>query len=360
MVRLDRIKWTLAAGIPMILLAACDNPPYCSEPCHNPRHARDPFCDCYDPNARPTGSGSSGNQDSSRTPVATLEAQCICPYSNGLVGAYFNYQPSEYNSFRKVKVTATGCIDLTRCEIIDAGDGAYTQPFQTGTVELVPQTWNRSPTNIYTLLGYPVNQTARHEEPSGIMKASLSFGAGTYLRLNRLLHKAQFSNDPASCTKACTEGSPYCMSDDLPTATANSIAALYDRLTVTVDGTIEESFLKDLFDVQGDPCGRGDTKIGTDIFENEGDLCFITSNIPQVDVGLEVSVPPRLSGSIERSTDLLIFRFPDVENAPYLKIEDELLHSDWGGTIKSVTASSQNVTFAVGAKSCIQVALPAN
>ena len=165
------------------------------------------------------------------------------------------------------------------------------------------------------------------------------------------------ATDLSSCESACSSGSPYCISGTLPRAVASPISTLVSMLEQGSMATLPKTQLQSMFQVQDDPCGRGDTAFLSDSFENSGGACKLRSYLNQIDLGVEVNVPERIQGRVARSPGSLAVSFPDMAAAPLVHFSDKNFDADWHGAIRTIGAHGGHLTFGVGDHSCIQARL---
>jgi hypothetical protein len=334
----------------LFVLAGCDNPITCPKPCPNPKEKRDFFCGCFDPEENKQ-KNSGKNQDSGSSAAF---ASCVCQYSSGLVGAYFSFPPGAYGSMSPVRVSASGCSDLTLCELMPTQTGDQYQ-YYTGLMTIRPTNWVKHENyitggSIWYVLGRMEQQKA--EAPVDGRKY-LSRLASIYLRSQRQIHPAQFVNNAAGCQGACDAGSPYCFSQDISGIEAQGLRRLHSAI-LSSPKTIPSSTLKSMFNVSHDPCERGDTSFESNRLVNRGHSCDMSARIPSIDVTATISVPSVLDGQNTIRDQRVVVTFDEPAMRPRLKFSDANLNADWGGDIVSVYGDSQSIGFSIGAQSCLR------
>lgn len=338
------------------LIAGCDNPPWCHDPCNKPGHVRDAFCDCFDPNQQ-SGTSKPSNPSSS----ADAYADCICSYSNGTVGAWFRNRPAAYQKFGTLKVSSGSCADLSLCERIKNSDLSETIPFITGTAFISANNWVENVNllnghTLWVLFGRLVQQSSI---PESDLEQRLAMQALRELRFStkflRRIAADNFVNTASNCKVECSKESPFCFASAIPQDQSASLRQLY-RLTSVKPPKIDMREMLDIFNIANDPCGRSSILFG-EIVENSGDICSLRSHIVSgpfsVDATITMPEIVRATGSFLANE--MQFEFSDPGAAPSLKLDDENLNADWGGIAKSIVATPTSMTVAVGAESCIQV-----
>lgn len=343
------------AGAMVCTLAACDNPITCPKTCPNPAHSRDFFCGCFDPKANETK-----QRQSSPSGPLTAYAQCVCKYSSGLIGAWFNYEPSNYNQFGTVNVSASSCTDLKVCERTETGQGGYSYTFLTGKISLSAESWNRVDNYItggssWYVLGKQQQKSSSVSEPPTVLPLGTRFA----IRLNHLLRSIRqtaFTNDPEGCRSACSAGSPYCLTESVGGPQADGLRRLH-ALVAQQPAEISPQDIQKMFGIVTDPCRRQETIINNSMLSNYGDVCSLQAPINQANIVAKISIPSTLQGRLQViGSDIDLF-FDDVESRPILTLSDAFLNADWGGGIKSVFSDNNSLGFAVGSESCIRAIL---
>jgi len=335
-----------------LVLSACDNPPTCRSKCPNPAETRDFFCGCFDAKKRDE---EQVKQSNNQRPTPAY-SQCVCQYSGGVVGAWFNYRPSIFGSTNVVTVSSSTCTDLTVCELFKTGDGREFNTVLTGKMRIAPDSWEEregiSGNKAWRVIG-------RFQGAAQGPSNELSSGPRFALRLNhvrRLIAPAAFTNDVNGCTQACATGSPYCLNHTLTGTESVGLTQLYAKL-LTKPNRINAGDIQKMFAVQSDDCERSDTNVGSHI-SNTGAACTLVGQISSLKIDASIQIPTSLYGKYSLSQDgLASLAFEDEERRPKLSFSDRFVQADWGGDVNHVFGTANYIGFSVGRESCLRFAL---
>ncbi|MGJ5029099.1 hypothetical protein ACQR1I_19830 [Bradyrhizobium sp. HKCCYLS2038] len=243
--------------------------------------------------------------------------------------------------------------------------------FITGKVTIARPTWYQS-TNIE---GHTVWAIFGNPQQHGSLE--LNYTPVLYTKLARtladLVSPAAFENTSEGCQVACDSNSPFCQTFTLEPGQASGLTTLTNRL-LDKPGTLSASELREMFELESDPCGRGETSFKDGIVNNVGEeACVLRADGDAARYNAKISVPVNLQGEFKVTNGAVSFSFPSPETRAELHfLPDEgegdkrkasllkALDEEQGGPIKNVYANRKYVDFSVGDKSCFRVSLPQN
>lgn len=335
-----------------LVLSACDNPPTCRSKCPNPAETRDFFCGCFDAKKRDEEQVKQSNNQK----PAPVYSQCVCQYSGGVVGAWFNYRPSVFGSTDALTVSSSTCADLTFCELFRTSDGREFNTVLTGKMRIAPDSWgettNISGNKVWRVIGkFQGAAQSPSKEPLSGPRFALHLN-----QLRRMIIPAGFTNDVSGCTQACATGSPYCLNHTLTGIESAGLKQLYSKL-LTKPNRIEAKDIQKMFAVQSDECERSDTNLGSHI-SNTGAACTLVGQIASLKIDASIQIPTSLYGRYSFSQDgLASLAFDDEERRPRLSFSDKFVQADWGGDVNHVFGTANYIGFSVGRESCLMLAL---
>lgn len=167
-----------------------------------------------------------------------------------------------------------------------------------------------------------------------------------------------------SCAVECRKAaSPFCIRVEASNSVKSGFRQLNNRIQSLAEGeVIQAKDLMAMFSVQADPCVRSETKLAAGIVRNSGEACILSTQLG----GLvkSKSIPARLLVpavlELRMTHDGTVTALSPVsgvnKQAPYLRIDDSLLHGNWGGLITGGELSEQQAIFATSA-GCLAVKL---
>ena len=351
-IRPNRQLHSILASLFLVSLTAtaCDKPPWCG-PCAKSGEIRDFFCSCFDPKAGPPPGS---------RPSKYVNSQCVCKLPAQHARAYFTTRPSMYGdtSIGALTVYALNCADITACPYVND-----TQEFLTGTMRITTDEW-RETTNLvqggtsWSLIGRLLATTSEVEVPeSGLMVASTSLNGLTLHSTDskRLLFAA--TNQPQDCRAQCDPISPGCIASGLRSDLVTPMRTLYSRILGAVDGELPAASIVKMFGLDRDPCNRGNLTLIGGSLRNSGGPCILATHLPQLGTTVELSFPSTIQGRMTVSpAGSMHIAFVDAFTAPEVRIGNDLLDRDWGGSVKSLRADSTSA-WVETSNGCVKIRL---
>jgi len=168
----------------------------CAErgPCANPREKRDPFGQCYDPNAPP----SSPSSPTTQTP--TFYADCLCRFRSNYLNAFFYNEQIGVPIEKTVRIEAKFCEHPVACEggsVVSGSTFLYVE----GTKHTTGMLYE------FNIFGKESSNRSEVDSPARFVFAGNPFGL---LPSNRGYYLVTVSTNPSSCKTYCSEGSFNC------------------------------------------------------------------------------------------------------------------------------------------------------
>ena len=335
------------ALLPIALaLSGCGIAGLCTNQCPKGWSHGSADCGCMEDAKNPGGGGAGGS----------VAAACMCSYSDGRYGAWFNLRPPNYGQ-SSVTVTASTCEYLPVCQLIDE---SYT--VLRGTVSLTHTQWGTNTnqlnnSTVFYAFGYPGH--AQNEQPNVPWRYALQF-----LHFERVAAGPLTNNSIPECETECNVGGSNCLRlGEIPGRTA-SLRALHSRL-ITMPKIIEASELVSMFSITDDPCHRRGTLIEGGNISNRGESCTLEAALPSGTMNAYIGVPDLLQGNIKTSGGLIQVDFDRGARASIhfaapvsaAQADEDTaadFDADWGGDIKAIESNGESVLFSVGAGSCIR------
>ncbi|WP_145832123.1 hypothetical protein [Bradyrhizobium huanghuaihaiense] len=259
-----------------------------------------------------------------------------------------------------MSISASTCVDLTVCELTKTDTGGDSYTVLTGKMNLAPQSWNKTDNFVsgrssWSVFGKLVDRSSL--EPAPQLIPASKFAVIRLNHLRRLMTPAAFTNDYPGCTAACEAGSPYCFRKELSGIEASGLRQLHKYLLKNPQA-ISAGDLMGMFSLKSDPCARGDTAISKGILSNAGDVCTLEGEIPALNITGRIQIPSSLEGKYQlNGVGVALLEFEDRDRRPKLSFSDKYVNADWGGDIKSVFGSNNDIGFSVGEKSCLSFKL---
>ncbi len=135
-----------------------------------------------------------------------------------------------------------------------------------------------------------------------------------------------------------------------------SFAKLYKTLSALPPVTILPSELMSMFDVQHDPCKRGETRILENGFENLGDECVLRTQYKLPIIGqpinFVINIPDHLHGKLSRNKQSIQLQFLSKLNI----IVDGGIMTDYyniKGTVNDIEMSNNMITVSLDVNSSL-------
>lgn len=150
--------------------------------------------------------------------------------------------------------------------------------------------------------------------------------------------------DKYKCARACVgSGTPYCQAVPLNTSYRRSIRLLAGQLNST--SHLANATLISDFELDNDPCERGDSTLRDGRWINSGQECLLNANVDVFGDGKPVKFELGVPGDIAFRADTapLGKRYVSEGGAILLRIYDEGLNDEWGGAVSEVFDTGQNV-----------------
>ena len=291
-----------------------------------------------------------------------LRSDCICRYSSGTYGAWFKNKPSAFGKTGNVEIYSQSCSDLRVCEQMPIAGGYQYNTYQ-GRIVIDIENWQRQTnyingSEVYTAFGRPSQASHSAREFARFFSSPTFIHAVTNVRrvMNevKLVNLTQQSNDIASCSAACAANSPYCFSTPLSAEVQNSLQDFYSIVNFQEDGVIDSNTISEAFGVKDNPCSNSGIKLFNGEFSSKGDECFVNSSIDDFQLGIQLTLPVEVAGTIERGNNEIKVNFSKEASSPVLWFDDTGLNEEWGGVIKNIYANTDQVTLGVGEASCVQ------
>ena len=160
------------------------------------------------------------------------------------------------------------------------------------------------------------------------------------------------------CLEACggANPSPYCLIVPKDKQLGTALSALRKQLSDKNVDRITSVDLMKYFQIDRDPCERGDTVRSNGVWSNKGFACLIEVKIdvfPGTDkVPIRIHIPNDFMFTTTLQSDLVTVS-PQV-TATLLEIQDSDLHNDWGGVIRAASASMSGAMFQLP-RGCIKI-----
>jgi len=156
------------------------------------------------------------------------------------------------------------------------------------------------------------------------------------------------SSNPRDCRRLCSEISSECAVRNVPGDEAHGVQKIINEaLKMGLDGTMKMGDVKSVFQIENDPCNRGDITFRGGAIENTGNACTLTTSISTSDTEdrVSIAIPQTLRGRMLPFSGGVVVRFDDPSSAPELVFADSGLNADWGGIVVSLTAEAQQVSL---------------
>jgi hypothetical protein len=140
--------------------------------------------------------------------------------------------------------------------------------------------------------------------------------------------------------QACSNQTPACLIVQPPNGSglATSFSQLFDVIAKG-RGQIKSHDLQAMFNIDTDPCARGNTILGKNTVSNSGKRCILRENIvfPVHQVGVQLRIPASLQGVYTKNGAAFHLKFIKSNHSALLVISDAFLNRDWGGVITDVS-----------------------
>ena len=163
--------------------------------------------------------------------------------------------------------------------------------------------------------------------------------------------------DKYKCAQACKAGTstPYCRAIPLNAQYKSGLRNLGNRLSSGATVVRKAALMAD-FGAQSDPCNRSDTSLQQGRWTNRGESCLMSADIDVFGDGrpvkFELAVPPEIAFVATASQQGRHYR--SGSGAITLRIHDEGLHNDWGGSLAEVIDGPNGVLLQMP-RGCIKL-----
>lgn len=383
----------LAALFGVLLLGGCgitrnDGGIFCRTGCDDPNKMRDFFCDCVDrPSETPPPVTSAPNNH--------LSASCMCSLGGGNYSAWFfdGLQSKDWALNRTMTITASSCAYINVCPRVTTPTGGYQYNVVTGTLRMRVQQsgWDARfggnylvgpdqqqqgrlsdgnfdvaqvvevPTEEASTPHEMLSQAAADVAPDRGRDAAeqdLAFAPGDQFQLAQA---GSPGSAPLRCENLCdpSQPSPYCAFVTLGPPQRSAFSTLFSLANDQGAALYPADFVRNIFNVAQDPCGRTDTEISAGKITNRGTgACRIStrSTAAGIAVNVDLSVPETLSGDVARVANGQVVTFSDPATSMALEFSESSFNADFGGTLTRLVARRDRL-FWQTERGCISVGL---
>jgi len=189
----------------------------------------------------------------------------------------------------------------------------------------------------------------------------ITFGVGKIVLASKDNIDASITNNisteyqSGSCQHEIENATPYAIviskvDDGLP----DSLKELHNVLN-SDDHLITKSKVLKIFNQDSDPCNRSDLKVNDGQLLNEGERCYFTTEAivsQNIVESIEIHIPKKVLGEFQKGEETKII-FHNKNMAPLLKL-GQFLDMDYGGTIKEVVSTGNNIIIGTE-RGCIKL-----
>lgn len=334
----------LVLGI--FLASGCAHGPLrtCSSPCPNPDEERDMFCGCY----KPEKDNKRGNR---RSLLAIIESSQPSDRLNCCLGS-----PEGFYIRNLTRSTVTASVSTKATDL----DGKLETSTFSKKYTLSPH----ERTFITCARKSKINSDFCRIKYSPTIKNSYKHTNNDYSLFNSHIKqvflslaggKNAYAVSRFNCKKECIEkpNSPVCEKSNFNNKNQNlhsKISELQKSIGNSPKNEIDKNEIMRLFEVDSDPCDRGNTEITTTNIKNEGsecsfDIAFNTGMKNKTRVAFKM--PSVISGELKRLDSGLVneIEFPEEATTPSLEFEDIGLHKEWGGLINRIFTHEDSIVI---------------